>query len=372
MNTTSAAITSEDDLDAVVATARSRAMQLRPLAQHFMEGDTKRPRYALGRNAQSAELARLGIIEGIADDFVALPATFEGLAVLRTSDLPVDAIIVSCSTSIGPTNALQALSRSGYSDVLEFHEVLAAANGRLVAPWFVTQQETSWETRRDDWHWLDSQLSDAESRKVLREVLAFRLTGRAEYTARHKVRMDEQYFEPFLECSNEVFVDAGGFDGDTADGFRCRYPDYRRIYLIEPSPENIALARTRLHGAREIVYCNVAISDVVGEMHFDAEAGSASALHANGGIRVQVSTIDALVKEPVTFIKMDLEGWETRALQGAMSHLRADRPKLAIAVYHAANDFLDIARLARSVHSDYRIFLRHYTQGWSETVMYFV
>lgn len=372
MTTTIAALSSDDDLDAVVTTARSSASRVRPLAEQFLDAAAKRPRYALGRNAQSAELARLGMIDGIADDFVALPATFHGLAVRRMSDLPVDAIVVSCSTSIGPTNALHALYRGGYSDVLEFHELLAAANGRIEAPWFMTQQESSWRTRRAEWHWLDGELSDAESRRVLREVLAFRLTGRAEYTARHKVRMDEQYFEPFLECSKEVFVDAGGFDGDTAEGFLRRYPDYRRIYLIEPSPVNIALAQTRLHRARDIVYCNVAISDVGGEMFFDAEAGSASAFQTNGGMRVPVSTIDELVKEPVTFIKMDLEGWETRALQGAIRHLRKDRPKLAIAVYHAANDFLDVARLARSVHPDYRIFLRHYTQGWSETIMYFV
>jgi FkbM family methyltransferase len=215
-------------------------------------------------------------------------------------------------------------------------------------------------------------MADHESRQVLREVLSFRITGRCEFTARHEVRLNEQYFEPFLACHDEVFVDAGGFDGDTAEEFCRRYPDYRRIYLVEPSPTNLARARTRLAGVRDIQYCNVAVSDVSGQMLFDAEAGSASSFHSAGGARVTVSTIDDLIEEPVTFIKMDLEGWELRALHGSVRHLRDDRPKLAIAVYHAANDFLDIARIARAIHPDYRIFLRHYTQGWSETVMYFV
>jgi FkbM family methyltransferase len=215
-------------------------------------------------------------------------------------------------------------------------------------------------------------MADDESRRILREVLAFRLTGNAEYTARHEVRLEDQYFEPFLDCRNEVFVDAGGFDGDTAEGFCRRYPDYRKVYFVEPSLTNLSRARGRLSGRRDVVYCNVAVSDSPGEMLFDPEAGSASAFTSEGGVRVKVSTIDELIDEPVTFIKMDLEGWEARALGGSLRHLRMDRPKLAIAVYHAADDFLDVARLARGVHLDYKIFLRHYTQGWSETIMYFV
>ena len=68
---------------------------------------------------------------------------------------------------------------------------------------------------------------------------------------------------------------------------------------------------------------------------------------------------------------MDLEGWEQKALLGCRAQIVAHRPKLAIAVYHQADDFLDTPKLVRSMRADYRLRLRHYTQGWSETVMYF-
>jgi FkbM family methyltransferase len=312
------------------------------------------------------------MISGVVDDFTALPTTFHGLPVLRTSGLPSDAIVASCSTSIAPSVALRALASAGCRDVLEFHEIVVAADGRVTAPWFVTQQLESWETRSADWCWLDGIMEDDESRRTLREVLAFRITGKSEYTARHEVRLDQQYFEDFLECRHEIFVDAGGFDGDTAEAFCRRYPDYQRVHFVEPSPKNLRRARARLAGLRDVVWHGVAVSDSHGDMLFDPDAGSASAFNAAGIARVKVSTIDALIDEPVTFIKMDLEGWEMRALLGSLNHLRADRPKLAVAVYHAADDFLNVARLARSIHPDYKVFLRHYTQGWSETVMYFV
>lgn len=77
-------------------------------------------------------------------------------------------------------------------------------------------------------------------------------------------------------------------------------------------------------------------------------------------------------KKHVEIVNMDLEGWETKALAGCIDHIKNDRPKLAIAAYHKASDFRDILKQVRSYRSDYQIYLRHYTQGWSETVMFFI
>ena len=89
-------------------------------------------------------------------------------------------------------------------------------------------------------------------------------------------------------------------------------------------------------------------------------------------MKIAVTTLDERIKEKVTFIKMDLEGWELKALQGAVRHIREDHPKLAIAVYHHPSDFWRIPEFVLSIRDDYDLYLRHYTEGWSETVMYFV
>jgi hypothetical protein len=82
--------------------------------------------------------------------------------------------------------------------------------------------------------------------------------------------------------------------------------------------------------------------------------------------------LKAYTPEYGDFIKMDLEGWELKALQGAVRHIREDHPKLAIAVYHHPSDFWRIPEFILSIRDDYDLYLRHYTEGWSETVMYFV
>jgi FkbM family methyltransferase len=171
---------------------------------------------------------------------------------------------------------------------------------------------------------------------------------------------------------SEVFVDAGGFDGDTTEEFCRRYPDYRKVHLFEPSRQNFRAAKVRLAAYRDIVFHPEGLSDQMGNMTFDAEAGSAAAVTSGPGEDIQMTTLDIAVAEPVSVIKMDLEGWELTALAGCERHIRDERPKLAIAVYHRASDFRTVWRYARSIHPDYKVYLRHYTQGWSETVMFFV
>jgi FkbM family methyltransferase len=70
------------------------------------------------------------------------------------------------------------------------------------------------------------------------------------------------------------------------------------------------------------------------------------------------------------FIKMDIEGAELHALQGATQTLMRFRPKLAIAVYHNLADFFEIPEYLNSLDIGYRFFLRHYTIHAEETVIY--
>jgi hypothetical protein len=74
----------------------------------------------------------------------------------------------------------------------------------------------------------------------------------------------------------------------------------------------------------------------------------------------------------VTSIKMDLEGWELRALAGSREHIIMDHPKLAICVYHHPSHFWGVFGFVMGLRADYKVFLRHYTEGLDETVMYFV
>jgi hypothetical protein len=132
-------------------------------------------------------------------------------------------------------------------------------------------------------------------------------------------------------------------------------------------------AKKKLKNIRDIVFYSEGLSDKSGILSFDPDAGPASSIKSTGSsFKIKVTTLDEIIKEPVSFIKMDLEGWELKALYGSENHIIKDKPKLAVAVYHSARDFRMIKDYILSLRVNYDICLRHYTEGWSETVMYFL
>lgn len=342
------------------------------LARELLSGESGRRCYAIGRNADTLSLIGRVRLNGIVDDFAAPGSSWHGLGAVGMAQLPADSVVINCSTSISPVAVEQRLGEAGIRSVLSIEDVVAASDGAISHATMVREQREDWHRFAPEWADLFDTLADEASRQTLADVLRYRLTANTAFMRNYAVRTEEQYFEPFLDLREEVFVDAGGFDGDTTEEF-CRHcPDYRQVHLFEPSAKNLHAAKARLAGHRDIVFYPQAISDEVGQIRFDADAGSSSAVTTGEGELVEMITLDIALPGPVSVIKMDLEGWELKALAGSEQHIREDRPKLAIAVYHRASDFRDIWRQVRALHPDYRVFLRHYTQGWSETVMFFV
>jgi FkbM family methyltransferase len=329
------------------------------------------PLFLVGKNAEAQTLASRFAAAGFVDDLAGPSDTWRQWQLVRMDSIPTEAWVVNCSTSISPVDVQRALDKKCRGRTIGLSDLIQGANPLVPPPWFVVELRQSLERERERWIDLYSRLADDTSRRVLTDVLSFRLTADLRHMSSYEVALDRQYFEDFMDYRDEVFVDAGGFDGDTSEAFCLRYPTYRSVYLFEPSERNLRAARHRLASLPRIQFYSQGLSDQPGYACFDSGSGSASNISDGGGDRIILTTLDAAVSDPVTFVKMDLEGWELKALSGSRGHIRSDHPKLAIAVYHRASDFLDIPAYVDSLGLNYDVYLRHYTQGWSETVMYF-
>jgi len=107
-------------------------------------------------------------------------------------------------------------------------------------------------------------------------------------------------------------------------------------------------------------------------VRFDPDAESASRISPEGSLEIPVVRLDSEVLEAVTFVKLDLEGAECDALEGAREHIQRDHPKLAVSVYHDQRDFWRVPEMVLQMNESYELYLRHYTEGPLETVMYFI
>ncbi len=330
-------------------------------------------RYVVGRNEQSSDLITKYQISGLIDDFGSSSDFWNGIPVVFSKDLDLSAVIINCVTSISPIDLRKSLESRGFKNIIDISDLISDQGGLIDLPWFVREQREELRGHKAAWLQLYEMLADDESKRTLFDILGFRLSAKLEFMNAYCVRLKDQYFEDFMVFDQEVFVDAGGFDGDTTEEFINRYPNYRKIFLFEPSDKNLSAAKIRLNGRRDIHFRSVGLSNEEEVLYFNDNAGSASAISTGEGTAIRVVALDReLTNEAVTFIKMDLEGWEMKALYGAAEIIRLNRPKLAIAVYHTAKDFREISQFILNINPTYRIFLRHYTQGWSETVMFFL
>lgn len=329
--------------------------------------------YVVGRNNEALLLHEKYNICALIDDFASEGDYWNSIPIVKVRDVPIDSIVINCVTSISPVEVDKILKQAGLENVLTISDLIAENLSLLPLPWFVSQQRAEIQKNFEWWQYLYNNMSDEISKKILLDVARYRMTADLQYMFDYKVRLNDQYFENFMGYTNELFVDAGGYDGDTTEEFILRYPDYKKVVLFEPSKQNLQAAMRRLEGYSGIDFKSVGLSDKSGHLYFDADAGSASSItEGQGGESIRVVRLDEELKdEEVTFIKMDLEGWELKALKGSESIISKHKPKLAIAVYHSAKDFRCIPQYLLRLNPDYKIYLRHYTQGWSETVMFF-
>ena len=78
------------------------------------------------------------------------------------------------------------------------------------------------------------------------------------------------------------------------------------------------------------------------------------------------------MKDTNALLKMDIEGSELSSLIGAKTFIQKYKPNMAICIYHKATDFYQIYEYIKEIsEKPFKTYIRHYSQGWNETVMFF-
>lgn len=182
-----------------------------------------------------------------------------------------------------------------------------------------------------------------------------------------------QYFDVFTHQKEEVFIDAGTYDGKTIlDFLEWTESDFKEIIAFEPMTEMYKKAARQFSDYHNISVHNCAVWDKKDELLF-VESGLGSHQSSIGDTMVKAVDIDHMVgKKKITFIKMDVEGSELNALIGASETIKRDHPRLAICIYHKGIDFIELSSYILQLHPGYKLYIRHYTSFVWETVLYAV
>ncbi len=188
---------------------------------------------------------------------------------------------------------------------------------------------------------------------------------------------------PTIEVQpGEVVLDGGGCWGDTTLYFAAKTGATGQVHVFEFSDANLEILRANLNSnpalKPQVHVHTEALWDVSGQRLSFVESGPGTSLNDCGqttsGLSAPTRTIDdwaVMTGVPsVDFIKLDVEGAEGRCLRGAEQVIRQHHPKLAVALYHSLQDFIELPRMIDTFVPGHRFHLGHYTIHAEESILF--
>ena len=130
-------------------------------------------------------------------------------------------------------------------------------------------------------------------------------------------------------------------------------------YILEKNISNVIVYKLASWNKKEI-------------LKFREEGSFISQISDMGTSNTNANSLDNVLFDavPATFIKMDIEGAERKTIEGAENIIKKYRPKLAICVYHRADDIFEIPLAIKKLVPEYKLYLRQHSNSLLDTVLY--
>lgn len=325
-------------------------------------------RAILGTNQWAISVARALDIEYFIDDFTSEKVLL-GKPIISMCE--ADSDVMTLSTALmRPLTARQALNASIKSS-LDYYSFLRFTSIPALGIDFLIDRGI-WELNsvarlsavRDSLH-------DEESRETLDRVIRLRRDLDLEAMVVFSDRQVVQYFEPFIRLeAGQSFLDVGGFDGLTTQTAIEKFGADVACHIFEPNKRMWSSLHAKFSAMLNVEVHEFGLSAATGYVQFEANGSSSRA--GSGAETICVKALDDLDFSSADLIKVDIEGGEEDFLIGASQTIARFQPQLAIACYHRNEQLVSIFEKVRSIMPDARVYLRHFTEGFPETDIFFV
>jgi len=253
----------------------------------------------------------------------------------------------------------------GYKNIIHFTELkyIAEIQKELRNSFMLSLLELPMKKHKNEIELL-FHLLDKDSKKVLIEILGERIINQPASTKQGKYIYHPD--ELFRLSSEDVIVDCGAYTGDTLENF-CEFGySYKKYFAIEPDLENVhkmreVIAQLPQELQSKTIVIPKAIGRFCGHVSFENSLGLNSRVIETGINNIPCITLDSeFCNEKITYLKMDIEGYEMNALEGAEKIIRRDRPILAISIYHYPLDLWEIPLWIHEHFPFYNFHIRSY------------
>lgn len=213
-------------------------------------------------------------------------------------------------------------------------------------------------------------LADEKSKEDYLNILRYKISGDTRYLfSAHSDKMSV-YSDILRLGKNETIVDLGAYDGDTVREFTAATGGaYNKIIAFEPDSKNFRKLTEKTSHMANVERYNIGAWDKKETLYFAKKGGRNSRTDENG-VPVQFDSVDNVVSDEVTLLKMDIEGAEMKALDGAVKTIARCNPKLYICAYHRNEDMFALVLKINELSADYKIYFRQhpYVPAWESNL----
>lgn len=189
----------------------------------------------------------------------------------------------------------------------------------------------------------------------------------------NKFCLDEVDTDMPARIRGKTIIDGGAFVGDSAVMFYDSYCP-KNILAFEPAHATFEILKQVIEKSNlsdKIIPILKGIGNKADSMrlrNIGVDAVNPAATFSTCmdnlpevGDKIEISTIDLEVAAghyEVGLIKLDIEGFEKSAIEGALETIQRDKPVLIISLYHNPIDFFEIKPLLESLNLGYKFMVR--------------
>ena len=208
-------------------------------------------------------------------------------------------------------------------------------------------------------------LADEESRKIFKNTVYYKLTGKIDYLFAAESDKQEVYKNLLDAKSIRAYADLGAYNGDTIRELLLYDKDLSSVVAFEPDRRSFRKLCEYCQTANSLAIesINAAAWNCDAELSFADEGNRNSGLFAKGKIvNITATSLDKVLDgRAVDYIKYDVEGCERQAIEGSCQTIKLHRPRLLISVYHRSEDIFTLAEQIHAMRPDYSLYLRRYS-----------